>query len=382
MKSVNRVKDGLMSEFMHLILSRSEVIDKPGFVITRVTGDPSKFFFRDLFLPENLFVNLEKIVIEKFKRKGVYALYSAGKKFGYRYAMMSRQKTLADSSTKEVDHQIYLFVRYVEIVYARSIEHKSNPESKYYEAEMEDYVICRKNGLGHILTEGAQAGMVAYVLNDPFIEGVQVKCQGRGDKKCRIICTLPRFFENLGIAYTSETNLHGLGEDELVHFELNEIRKCRYARYSLKELIDSGFFTYSNGELMYRGDRYFGCEASVIYLLEDELRKIGAEDILFDVSFNYGKKVAMEVHDDYRTYITDYMSALGWGDVYMLGKTRSGCDYFPYTNYSKNSDFVLFKSLISGLLSGLLDKDIKLKHVDQNTLSGHLQVILSENGKK
>jgi len=172
MKSVNRVKDGLMSEFMHLILSRSEVIDKPGFVITRVTGDPSKFFFRDLFLPENLFVNLEKIVIEKFKRKGVYALYSAGKKFGYRYAMMSRQKTLADSSTKEVDHQIYLFVRYVEIVYARSIEHKSNPESKYYEAEMEDYVICRKNGLGHILTEGAQAGMVAYVLNDPFIEGV------------------------------------------------------------------------------------------------------------------------------------------------------------------------------------------------------------------
>jgi len=133
---------------------------------------------------------------------------------------------------------------------------------------------------------------------------------------------------------------------------------------------------------MYRGDRYFGCEASVIYLLEDELRKIGAEDILFDVSFNYGKKVAMEVHDDYRTYITDYMSALGWGDVYMLGKTRSGCDYFPYTNYSKNSDFVLFKSLISGLLSGLLDKDIKLKHVDQNTLSGHLQVILSENGKK
>jgi len=52
---------------------------------------------------------------------------------------------------------------------------------------MKDYIVCRKNGRGEIFSEGGIAGIWSYVCQDPTIEAVQIKCQGRGDPECEVI---------------------------------------------------------------------------------------------------------------------------------------------------------------------------------------------------
>jgi len=56
---------------------------------------------------------------------------------------------------------------------------------------MKDYIVCRKNGRGEIFSEGGIAGIWSYVCQDPTIEAVQIKCQGREDKWCEVIQLFP-----------------------------------------------------------------------------------------------------------------------------------------------------------------------------------------------
>ncbi|MEM5826354.1 MAG: hypothetical protein QXM64_03125 [Candidatus Aenigmatarchaeota archaeon] len=73
----------------------------------------------------------------------------------------------------------------------------------------------------------------------------------------------------------------------------NEIRPRSWARNSLKSLIDASFFDYKNGQVTYHRERFFLCEASFMYILEKELKKIkNGLKILWDCSFDFGKRLA------------------------------------------------------------------------------------------
>ena len=111
---------------------------------------------------------------------------------------------------------------------------------------------------------------------------------------------------------------------------------------------------------------------------------------MFDVSFDYGKSLAEESKQELNnhtalgsaeSFITNYMSALGWGDILVMKKSRKYTvvsNYFPWTKWAKNIKFIMFRGIISGLLSGFLNKKITLKKFQTDFSGGFLTVIADE----
>ena len=110
-----------------------------------------------IVFPEEFLIDLENHIIKKYGEKGKQVLYSAGKKFGYRYSKVSLYPTIRNSSIKNVKDFIYMFLRYMEATYAAELNYKIYDE-KIYEMTMKDYVVCSENGHGYILTDGGTAG--------------------------------------------------------------------------------------------------------------------------------------------------------------------------------------------------------------------------------
>ena len=380
------IKDKIVSWFVqNILLPKVERIDAPGFItIITVTGK-EKVNIRELFLPEKLLIELEKKIVKKYKYNGKFCLYSIGKNFGYIYSILSGYSTIRDNKKDFLDFA-YFLVRWVEATYAKRISHKIDYKNKIFQMKMDNYIICRKNGLGYLLTSGGVAGIWAHVVCDPTIEGVQTKCQGRGDKECELICAPAEILKKRKLKFFRETNLGKLELDS-DYKDINKIRKTEFARHSLKDLIDSGFFKYSQGVIHYKNERHFLCEASLFYILEKEIKKLkGGEKILFDVSFDYGRNLA-EKEEKIKdpkivgNFITDYMSALGWGDILVLnkaGKYSVISNYFPWTKWVGDINFTMFRGIISGLLSGFLNRKITLKKFHTTLSGGYFSVSLDE----
>ena len=72
------------------------------------------------------------------------------------------------------------------------------------------------------------------------------------------------------------------------------------------------------------------------------------------------------------------MSVLGWGDVSETG-TESlsvGANLFPWTELADKIDFSIFRGLVSGILSGCLNKEIKFVKIKKD-LRNSFSVIIS-----
>ena len=387
-----KIKDTVVSWYIkNILLSKLEIMDYPGYVLEQFGELKLELTLRELLLSESLFSNLEKKIKNNYKKVGEQKMYTIGKKFGYINSSISTFPMIETIDKKKFLNFVYFLIKYVEGTYASKIVHKIDYKNKIFQLTMDNYVICRKNGLGYILTSGGTAGIWAYMTCDPTVEGVQTKCQGRGDEKCELICAPAKVLKEKHIKFFRETDLEKL-EIDSKYMEINKIRPTQFARYSLKDLIDSGFFKYSKGSVHYKDERHFLCEASLMYILEKELKKLkGAGKILFDVSFDYGKSLAekrkQETNNtDYFSgtaegFITNYMSALGWGDVLVMkksGKYTVISNYFPWTKWAKNIKFIMFRGIISGLLSGFLNKKITLKKFQTDFSEGFLTVTADE----
>ncbi len=387
-----KIKDKVVSWYVrNILLSKLEIINCPGYVLEQFGELKLGVTFRELLLSENLFSNLEQEIIIKYKKTGKQTIYTIGKKFGYVNSSLSTFSRIESTNKKKFLNFVYFLVRYVEGTYASKIVHKLDYENKIFQLTMDNYIICRKNGLGYILTSGGTAGIWAYMACDLTVEGVQTKCQGRGDKKCELICAPAKILKEKKIKFLKETDLEKL-EIDAEYMEINKIRPTQFARYSLKDLIDSGFFEYSKGVIHYKDERHFLCEASLMYILEKELKKLkGGGKVLFDVSFDYGKSLAEKSKQEINnpssssgsaeSFITNYMSALGWGDILVMkksGKYTVVSNYFPWTKWAKNIKFIMFRGIISGLLSGFLNEKITLKKFQTDFSGGFLTVIADE----
>ena len=376
---LKKTKDEIISWYIqNIYLPKIELIDNPGFIVEREKGT----YLRNIYLPESIFIDIENNISARYPKEGEQILYSAGKKFGYIYASIGMFPTIKTSDKKKISDFSYFLARYVGCTYASHVSEKINIEEEKFELEMDNYVICRKNGKGYILGSGGIAGMWAYAMDDTSIEGVQTKCQGRGDIKCKIICAPKKFLEEMNISFFTESNLPSM-KFSTKYREMNTIRKTIYAKNSFKSLLDSGFFNYAEGMMVFKGERYFLCESNLSYLLEEELKRVkDGLDLLFNASFDYGKRITEKLKDaSYVKFIMDYLSALGWGGISVSekdGRFRVTSLYFPWTEYSTNSDFVLFRGLVSGMLSGFLGRYIRLDNVRKDTMKGYLTVTASE----
>ncbi|MEM0493589.1 MAG: hypothetical protein QXS02_06535 [Candidatus Thermoplasmatota archaeon] len=361
-----QIKDRIVTWWIqNIITPKREIIDRPGFVVTTFTEHKQTTYLRDLFIPEKLFEMIENKIVQTYGDQGKQALYSAGKKFGYVYASMSNFPTIKKRTKKELTDFAYLFVRYCETLFAKRAIHNSNIEQKTFIISFDGYIICRNNGLGYIMTEGATAGVWAYVMQDKTIEGIQIKCQGRGDEQCSVICAPDEKLQKEKNNFFHERELPEQKFD-IKYKALNEIREVTHSVNSLQKLINSGFFSYHEGILSYKGMRFFGCESHILYILEQEISKLpDGEQILFDACFEYGK-LLRETYGgrDFQKFIPDFFPALGFGDVFVFDPNipSIAAIYYPWTMFSEKSNYIIFRGIMSGLVSNSVGKNIKFNN--------------------
>ncbi|MEW5955926.1 MAG: hypothetical protein AB1626_05335 [Candidatus Micrarchaeota archaeon] len=368
-----KIKDDAVTWFVrNVLLPRWEVIDKPGFVLAPVVERGSSALTRDVFIPETLLVNVENAFKKKFGGAGEAALYSSGKKFGYSYASLSGFTQWNGSNQKDFLNFAYFLTRYVCAVYAANVSHSIDLNKKTFEITLDDYIICSKNGVGRVMGDGGIAGIWAFMVQDAMVEGVSLACQGRGDSECMILCAPSKV---LGKKLRFSEKQLSAPKIDSAYLQANQPRTCTYAKKSLKSLTDSGFFRYSEGRLVRKGERFFYAEVSLPYFLESELEKLhGGESLLFEAAFESGKKIASAEKGGGRGFLTDFLSALGYGDI----RAETGvkpvitAKYYPFTSFSNKSRFTLFKGLCSGIISVFSRKRIEFEEVKKDFSQGYL----------
>jgi hypothetical protein len=360
------VKDRIATWFIqHVIIPRREIIDKPGFVVTTFTEKNQTTYLRELFLPEPLFEIIETKIVQNYGEQGKQALYSAGKKFGYIYSSMSNFPTITNYSKKELSDFVYALLRYMEVTFSRRADHEINFEQSTLNIYFEDLIVCRNNGLGYIITDGGSAGIWAYLMQDKSLEAVQLECEGRGDKRCFVMCAPEKKIQEKTNNFFREQQLPEQKFDD-VYKTMNEIRQTTYSRNSMKTLLDAGFFEYDEGNFFYKNIRFFGSESNVLYFLEQEIARLKDGDkLLFDICFEYGKTL-QEIYKetDYQKFISDFFPALGFGDIAVLDadKLSIAAIYYPWTVSSETSKYIIFRGILSGFVSSSIGKKIEFKN--------------------
>lgn len=370
------VKDRIVDWFIQKVLIPSnEVLDKPGFIITRFSDKGGKVFFRELFLPEQIFSDFEKKVVKKYGEAGKRGLYSIGKIFGYRYALVSRLPTVGKVPKDEFLRFGYFFARYVESTWASSLEYKLDYEKRLIEYDFENYRVCSGNGHGYLFTEGSVAGILAHLFEDKSVEGKQEACQGRGDKKCHLVVAPANVLDEKKIKHFNETDVVESKVNE-EYITLNKIAPIANSGTSLKGLMDAGAVTYRKGEMLFRKKRHFIIEGSIVYLIEDRVPEEW-KGILFETAFEFGK--VLEMKDE--SLLADYVSAAGWGDLQISkdgNKYKIICHHFPWLDLAHNSGHVFFRGLLSGILSGVSGRKVSLVKTADDLTQGYYAIVLSE----
>ncbi|RLJ04959.1 MAG: hypothetical protein DRP18_04035 [Candidatus Aenigmatarchaeota archaeon] len=365
------VKDKIVSWFIrNYLLPRAQIIDKPGFIAFDISYKVD-IYLRQFLLPESIFVEIEQKLEPSL-------LYKIGKIFGYNFAEFSNTVTLEDVSTKKFLEYTKIMVKFVEGTYSSNIKYKINLKDKLIDFRMKNFIICRNTGGGHIFSEGGIAGIWAWALQDPTIEAIQPKCQGRGDSECEVIAAPYHTLIKMGYKPFKCSKLEKL-EITKDYQQFNQIRKTKWSNNSLRTLLDSGFLQYEHGQVIYKKERFFMCEASFIYILERELAKIkNGLKILWECSFAFGKKLASLIEkQDPCKFITDFFPALGFGDVLVVEKERNYeifVNYFPWLDWWKDIEFVMFRGWLSGIISGLTRQNHQLNTIKKDVSGGYLSL--------
>jgi len=373
------VKDRIVTWFIkNIVVPRREIIDKPGFIVNTFSDKHQTTYLRELFLPEQLFEFIENKIVQHYGEEGKKTLYSAGKKFGYLYSSMSNFPTILKTSKEEMLDFSYLLVRFVECTFSRGAKHEINLEEKLFNISLKDYVICRHNGLGFFMADGGIAGIWSYLMQDKSIEGIQLECQGRGNDRCFITCAPEQKIKEKTDVFFQEKDVLEYKFDK-VYKAMNEIRETTYSHNSLKQLLNAGFFSYSEGDLSFKAMRFFSCESHALYVLEEEIAKLpNGDQLLFDASFEYGQLLQkLYGFDDYQRFITDFFPALGFGDIRVLRSDNPSVEVinYPWSVFSDQSQFIIFRGILSGFISSSIGKKIEFKNF-QKTSRNYLTLLI------
>ncbi len=373
------IKDNLYAWLVqNIVIPRMEILDKPGFIVSQFTEGKEQVYLREIFFPELLLANIETKIVEKYGEKGKHALYSAGKKFGYRYALTSKFPKAANVSEKEFISFCYKLVRFVESMYAKGIKHEIDMKSRTLTLQMKDYMSCRLNGLGFFLADGSISGIWAYMLSDNSIEGTHINCQGRGSEQCDVICGPIDLLKDKYKAYLTETDMSSL-ELTPEYKTINQIRPANFSKNSCRTLLDANVLKYNQGIISFKGDRYVLNESCSMYLLERELKKLpGADEIIYQEAFKYFKTMGEREKD--QKFISDFFPALGWGDILQTtknGKPVAYSTYFPWTRFTKDVNFAMYRGMMSGLVSGIRNETINFTKFEQSMAQCYMTLNLS-----
>lgn len=378
------IKDKVVSFYIkHYLIPRAQIVDKPGFVIFNVSGK-TPIFARQIIVPESFFILLEKKLVDKFKDVGRGKLYSAGKKFGYRFSVMGGFSKRGEMEDKKLPDYIKMINKFIEGTYASDISCDIYMDKSKVKYSLKNFVVCNKLGYGYFLPLGAAAGMISYLMNNDKIEGVQTKCQGAREERCTLIYEpieeLKKEIKKFKIF--TESNLKNL-EIDSAYQSMNSIRKTENSNYSFQQFIDSGTFSFKEGIIMNNFQRYFIYEISGIYMLEKELQEDNEmKKILFEAAYETGKEI-LKNNESWSSLesLNDLLTSFGWGDVLILEKNKKyvvDIKYFPWTKFYESADFIFVRGLLSGLLSIISKREVKLKTAEKSTSEGYFHLFFTE----
>lgn len=360
------IKDSVTSWFIqNIVLPNAEDIRNPGYILSKFTDKGKEISLREFLFPERFYSEFETKIVKALGRKGRQRLYSIGKRFGYRYAMISRYNRLSTLKKKGLEDFMYLSARYIEVMYARKLEHRIDFEKRLITVSADSYVGCEKNGLGYLLLIGSWTGVWSYLIEDSTVEGIQLECQGRGDKICRLVCApIAELKEigNIGTDIVSEPDISGLEEGYSKYEFMNRVYPSANKNSSLKTLIETGTFRYDRGKLFFGSERMVGIEFSTYYMIDNGFSKDKlTRKILYDTAFEAGKEIGSGKDP---LFVQRFLSSLGFGDAQVImekGRFKVRLFHFPWSSMANGCDFTILSGFTSGLLSGASKKTQEFK---------------------
>jgi len=376
------IKDNVVRLYVkRFIIPKALIFDKPGFVDFKISGKTS-VFARQVLVPESFFVELEKKLVEEFKEKGMAVLYSVGKKFGYRFSMLGRFENIKDHPGESVKDWIVVASKFIEGTYATEISQKIDITNKTVDYFLTNFTVCRKLGYDFFLATGGAAGVIAWILQEPKIEGFLYDSKFVGqDHTCKVKCALPETLKaEFGNKVYTETNLNGLEPDTRSYLQFNVETELQYKK-SFQNLLDSKIFSYKRGIIAYKNERFFLMEVSALYLLEMTLEDNRMKEIISEVAFSVGKNLFAEFSKNNITSVLEVFCALGWGEPILLagqGKIKVVIKHFPWTEWYDKIEYRVIGGLLGGVFSEIYKRKILFGKPSYDLISGNLTLLFEE----
>jgi len=348
-----------------------EILDEPGFIGENLSGE-DEIYLRNVALPEEIFIRIEECV------DNLKLLYRIGKEFGYRYAAISELDRHSEVCENEFCESTRMVLKYLESVcWWKTGNFNLDYDKKTLELELDMFIECNRNGKGYLFL-GSAAGFWSYMVEDEGIEAAQRKCQGRDDDKCKITAGPKSELQN---NFEVEINLDSLkmSKDYNVY---NEIKSTDYAKNSMEDFEEIGFFEHREGLFYHNDFRYIWAESSLIELVGSELG-VDYEEELFNSAFQVGKEIVTEHEErNMEKFIVEYLSATGWGDTKISKKNGAYQVHslmFPWTRFTDDTSFPVFRGIVSGMITGFEQEEVRLNKVQKDDKGGSFSLLAEED---
>ncbi len=340
----------------NILMPNLIIIDKPGFFIAKFSSKNKVAYRRQLFMSEDILSGMEKKLINKYDRKAKQVLYSAGKKFGYHYANLSNFPKKSEANEKEIKEFINKFLLFLQAMWADKVEITNlDIKNDIFEVELDNYVVFRKDGFGYSNLDGAASGFWAFISENKNVDGLRLE-----KDKNKLMLTMAPHARKHNIEYFNEPDLKQIAEK---NYEIiNALRPTNFAKVSMKELIDSRIFNYDKRTVEYNGLRFFPCEATLLFTLETELKKLKeGNKALYEAAFEVGFKIASKPDNLNEQFISDFLGAQGWGDIQLKNTESATILHYPWSGLNTTASYDMIKGIVSGMVSKLNGREIHFK---------------------
>jgi hypothetical protein len=366
----------------NIVLPRYKNIKSPGFIV--INFKPPKaneVYFRQVLFPEDIVAKIETIFdrLNKKNKKNIIILYNIGASLGYNFAKIFSVPNVNKNNRDEIEKYFKFAFKWNFSTWCKDAQiTEFDLDNKIIKLELDEHIICRKNGKGYILTEGAEAGFGKFLFCDNTMETIQEKCQGRKDKICKTIWASENYFKEHNIPYKKGEVLFEIDNplDEKIY---NSIQKPRYCTKSTYDLIKNKIFNINEGHITFKNEVFFDCTVLLYYLIEKYLpTDKKSQEELFTLGLEYGEKLA---EHEKLEFIPQILSALGWGDTYITKKETIivQINYFPWSSIIKEGvEFYLFRGMLSGMITKVLNRKISFTKYEKMIKNNSLTMIFRE----
>jgi predicted hydrocarbon binding protein len=352
------IQNQIIKWWVQNIYSKKIIKYEPGFIVSEYNNKYGNAFQRLVSIPEDIIVELEKQVIENYGDEGREVLKQIGREYGYNFAYTLGAPKISQKGEAFVKKYIEFAIQYGLSSWAKSakiIELNFNPFK--VSIQYDQHIVCRKNGIGIMLTEYTVLGFIEYIM-EKSVKLLSSKCQGRGDPFCET--TFDENIDELPNLYFNKHNFQ-------IYKDRNSIKKLANTNQSMNDVfkrqtVKDNFFYYEKVPII-------TIECSLLFLIEKNINKnLNCSKLLFDIGFNQSNKFRIQNQKHY--YLIDFFAGLGFGELFFKQKEDSNNIYyknFPWSPLIENNlHFELLRGFISGLLSKIYFKNFNFKKTDYN----------------